>query len=98
MPGFRFAQFCFYSVSGDIYSPTAQSSCPLSNAAAAYVFNATVVPIQGALNVLVLWTTGESEPLVSTLNAFDGAETSNMAIVPTNNNDIDVDAESQQPS
>jgi hypothetical protein len=75
---------------------TAQSNCPLSNAAAAYVFNATVVPIQGALNVLVLWPAGQSEPLVSTLNAFDGAETSNMAIVPTNNNDIDVDAESQQ--
>ena len=75
---------------------TAQSNCPLSNAAAAYVFNATVVPLQGALDVLVLWPTGESEPLVSTLNAFDGAITSNMAIVPTNNNDIDVDAESQQ--
>jgi hypothetical protein len=75
---------------------TAQSNCPLSNAAAAYVFNATVVPLHGALDVLTLWAAGQSEPQVSTLNAFDGAITSNMAIVPTNNNDIDVDAESQQ--
>jgi Bacterial Ig-like domain (group 3) len=81
---------------GKFIVATSQSSCPLSNAAAAYVLNATVVPIQGALDVLKLWPTGESEPDVSTLNAFDGAITSNMAIVPTNNNDVSVDAETQQ--
>jgi hypothetical protein len=67
---------------------TAQSYCTLSNAAAAYVFNATVVPLHGVLNVLELWPAGASQPLVSTLNSFDGAITSNMAIVPTNNNDV----------
>ncbi len=68
---------------------TAQSYCTLSNAAGAYVLNATVVPTGGVLNYLALWAAGTSQPTVSTLNAIDGAVTSNMAIVPTNNNDID---------
>lgn len=38
--------------------------------------------------MLELWPAGASQPLVSTLNSFDGAITSNMAIVPTNNNDV----------
>ena len=50
--------------------------------------NATVVP-PGALGFLSLWPNGENQPTVSTLNAIDGAVTSNMAIVPTNNGNID---------
>jgi hypothetical protein len=50
--------------------------------------NATVVP-SGPLNYLTLWPNGESQPNVSTLNAEDGAITSNMAIVPTNNGRVD---------
>ena len=53
------------------------------------MLNATVVP-PGALNYLTLWPDGETQPNVSTLNADDGAITSNMAIVPTNNGKIDV--------
>ncbi|MGB7728645.1 MAG: Ig-like domain-containing protein [Candidatus Acidiferrum sp.] len=71
----------------------AQSYCTLSNAAAAYVLNATVVP-QGSLGSLTLWPTTSPQPLVSTLNALDGAVTSNMAIVPTNDNNIAVYAPS----
>ncbi len=52
------------------------SSCGIPKASQAYVLNATVVP---------------QEPLVSTLNAFDGAVTSNLAIVPAGNRG-DVDA------
>ena len=48
---------------------------------AGYVFNATVVP-SGSLSYLTLWPDGENRPVVSTLNAIDGAITSNMAIVP----------------
>lgn len=59
-----------------------QSYCTLSNTVAAYVFNVTVVPLQGVLNVLELWPSTSPQPLVSTLNSFDGATTSNMAIVP----------------
>ena len=56
--------------------------------AQAYVFNATVVP-SGPLGYLTLWPDGTKQPLVATLNAIDGAVTSNMAIVPTNNGSID---------
>ncbi len=46
-----------------------------------YVFNATVVP-SPTLGYLTLWPVGEMQPVVSTLNAYDGFVTSNMAIVP----------------
>ncbi|HSY13266.1 MAG TPA: YncE family protein [Verrucomicrobiae bacterium] len=64
------------------------SACAPSSAAQAFVLNATVVP-PGALGYLTLWPDGQNQPLVSTLNAVDGAVTSNMAIVPTNNGAID---------
>ena len=45
------------------------------------MFNATVVP-PTRLGYLTLWPDGEDRPTASTLNATDGAITSNMAIVP----------------
>ena len=36
-----------------------------------------------------MWPDGGMRPLVSTLNAVDGAVASNMAIVPTNNGQVD---------
>ncbi len=53
-----------------------------------YLFNATVVPVV-TLPYLTLWADGGSQPVVSTLNAIDGAIASNMAIVPTSNGSID---------
>jgi hypothetical protein len=47
----------------------------------AYVLSATVVP-PSALGFLTLWPQAQTQPLVSTLNAIDGAVTSNLAIVP----------------
>lgn len=64
------------------------SACAPPSTAQGYVFNATVVP-SGALSFLTLWSNGETKPLVSTLNAGDGAITSNMAIVPATNGSID---------
>ena len=64
------------------------SVCAPPSSAQAYVFNATVVP-PGSLPYLTLWPDGEQQPVVSTLNAYDGFITSNMAIVPTNNGSID---------
>jgi hypothetical protein len=58
--------------------------CRLSATTQAVVFNATVFP-RGALNYLTLWKDGQPQPLAWTLNAVDGAVTSNMAIVPTAN-------------
>ena len=62
--------------------------CPTSPQAQAYTFNAAVVPMP-RLGYLALWPDGENQPVVATLNAIDGAITSNMAIVPTTNGLID---------
>jgi len=64
------------------------SSCSVPGTAAAYALNATVVP-QASLGYLTLWADGQPQPSVSTLNAYDGAVTSNMAIVQTTNGSID---------
>jgi hypothetical protein len=40
-----------------------------------------VIPVV-SLGYLALWPDGQMQPVVSTLNATDGALTSNMAIVP----------------
>jgi subtilisin family serine protease len=53
---------------------------PLGSARA-YSLNATVVPT-GPFGYLSMWPTGLPQPLVSTLNAVDGAITSNAGIVP----------------
>jgi hypothetical protein len=64
------------------------SSCTPPSTAQAYVLNATVLPT-ASLGYLTLWPAGENQPVVSTLNAADGAVTSNMAIAPTVNGSID---------
>ncbi len=71
---------------------TVSGYCSAPAVAQAYVFNATVVPALPAptgLGYLTLWPDGKPQPVVSTLNAVDGAITSNMAIVATNNGSID---------
>jgi hypothetical protein len=65
------------------------STCAPPAAAQAYVLNGTVVPPR-SLGYLTLWASGRAQPNVSTLNAVDGAITSNMAIVPTIIGSIDV--------
>ena len=66
---------------GELTVNVVGSICAPPSTAQAYVFNATVVP-SGSLGFLTLWPDGQSQPGVSTLNALDGAVTSNMAIVP----------------
>ena len=73
---------------GEITVDVADSPCGVPGYATGYVLNATVVPA-GSLGYLILWPDGLSQPVVSTLNAVDGAVTSNMAIVPTINQFID---------
>src|ERR1019366_8971706 len=75
--------------SGTIPVDVLTSVCQVPSAQA-YVLNATVVPYHGQpLGYLTLWPDAESKPVVATLNALDGAITSNMAIVPTLNGSID---------
>jgi len=58
-----------------------QSGCGIRGTALAYSLNVTVVP-EGPLAYLTLWPTGQSQPLVSTLNSFGGIVVANAAIVP----------------
>jgi uncharacterized repeat protein (TIGR03803 family) len=73
---------------GTLTAPIHGSSCAPPTTAQAYVLNATVVPT-ASLSYLSLWAAGGAQPIVSTLNASDGAVTSNMAIVTTTNGSID---------
>jgi uncharacterized repeat protein (TIGR03803 family) len=73
---------------GMLTVPIHASTCAPPATAQAYVLNATVLPTT-TLSYLTLWAAGGAQPDVSTLNANDGAVTSNMAIVPTANGSVD---------
>ncbi len=73
---------------GELTVNVETSPCGPPATSAGYVFNATVVP-SGPLGYLTLWPDSENKPVVSTLNALDGAVTSNMAIVPNINGETD---------
>ncbi len=73
---------------GELTVNVVGSQCAPPSNAQAYVFNATVVP-NGELGYLTLWPDTEDKPVVSTLNATDGAITSNLAIVPNVNGKTD---------
>jgi hypothetical protein len=74
-------------LNGTLIVDVTGSGCGAPASAHGYVFNATVIP-PGLLGFLELWPNGAPEPGVSTLNAFDGAVTSNMAIVSTTNGSV----------
>ena len=57
------------------------TSCNIPTAAEAYSLNFSVVP-HGGLGYLTVWPTGETRPLVSTLNDVPGTIIANAAIVP----------------
>ncbi len=61
--------------------PIPVSGCNIPATAAAYSLNVTVVP-DGYLGYLSAWPTGASQPVVSTLNSWDGSIVANAAIVP----------------
>ena len=65
--------------------PIPAGACNIPSTAAAYSVNVTVVP-DGPLSYLTAWPTGSPQPLVSTLNSFDGAVVANAAIVPAGAN------------
>ncbi len=65
--------------------PVTQSACNIPANAQAYSLNVTVVP-PGPLTYLSIWPTGQPQPVVSTLNSFDGLIVANAAIVPSGSN------------
>ena len=74
--------------SGERTVNIAGGACEPPGSAEAYVFNATVVP-SPRLGYLTLWADTQQQPTVSTLNAYDGFVTSNMAVVPNSNGKTD---------
>jgi hypothetical protein len=64
------------------------SPCGVPAMAQGVIINATVVP-SGQLGYLTLWADGKTQPVVSTLNALDGAITNNMAIVPMTDGSVE---------
>jgi hypothetical protein len=68
-------------VSG-VFNVNVSGGCSVPGLAQSFVLNATVVPA-ASLSYLTLWARGASQPLQSTLNAYDSAVTSNLAVVPT---------------
>ncbi|HLJ45975.1 MAG TPA: hypothetical protein VKU01_08205 [Bryobacteraceae bacterium] len=65
--------------------PVQSSTCGVPQGAKAYSLNVTVVP-QGALSYLTLFPTGQTQPVVSTLNSPQGLILANAAIVPAGTN------------
>jgi len=61
------------------------SACGIPATAQAYSLNVTAVP-HGPLGYLTLWPTGMAQPLVSTLNSWDGSVVANAAIVAAGQN------------
>jgi uncharacterized repeat protein (TIGR03803 family) len=74
--------------SGATTADTMQTVCTPPISPGAFVYNATVVP-NGPLGYLTLWPDSIEKPWVSTLNAYTGSVTSNMAIVPNLNGAVD---------
>lgn len=66
---------------GSTRTITVAGGCGIPSTARAYSLNATVVP-RRPLSYLTLYPTGQSQPFVSTLNAFQGQIIANAAIVP----------------
>ena len=77
-----------YNLSGSYAYDVVTTVCSASTLAQAFVLNATVLPTN-PLEYLTLWPDSEQQPLVSTLNAIDGAITSNLAIVPNADGSVD---------
>ena len=61
--------------------PIPSSACNIPATATAYSLNIAVVP-RGLLGFLTVWPTGQTQPVVATLNSIDGRIKSNAAIVP----------------
>src|SRR5271165_3180690 len=53
-------------------NPLDSNVCSVPVTAMAYAFNVTVVPAGNFLSYLTVWPTGATQPVVSTLNSYDG--------------------------
>ncbi len=67
--------------------PIPSGSCNIPAGAAAYSFNATVVPHNNQpVYFILVWPTGQPQPLASSINSFTGLILANGVIVPAGTN------------
>jgi hypothetical protein len=72
----------FLAANGSRNFPIPSSmNCTIPSTAQAYSLNLTVVP-HGSLGYVTMWPTGQTQPVVSTLNSLDGRVKANASIVP----------------
>ncbi len=57
------------------------NNCHIPNDASAYALNLTVVPQTGSLDYVTVWPDDQPQPVVSTLNSWDGRVKANSLIV-----------------
>jgi hypothetical protein len=76
-------------ISGTVAIPAPSSSMGIPSIAQALLMDATITP-PSTFGHLILWPAGTPQPNVSTLNANDGAVTSNTAIVGVTQRSIDI--------
>jgi hypothetical protein len=70
--------------------PILSAPCGIPSTAKAYSLNFAAVP-NGPLGFLTAWASGQSQPLVASLNASTGTVTANAAIVPAGTGgDVDI--------
>lgn len=61
--------------------PIVSGSCGIPSGALGYSVNVTVIP-RGPMPYLTIWSFGQQQPVVSTLNSYSGGVVANAAIVP----------------
>src|SRR5208283_5757969 len=59
------------------FTPPTNGNCHIPNDAVAYALNLTVVPSTGYLDYVTVWPDDQKQPVVSTLNSWDGRVKSN---------------------
>jgi len=62
--------------------PVTSSPCGIPSNARAYSLNFTAVPQAPRLGIFEAWPTGQAQPVVSTMNSYNGSVVANAAIVP----------------
>jgi len=63
------------------FTPPTNNNCHIPDDASAYALNLTVVPKTGFLNYVTVWPDDQTQPVVSTLNSYDGRIKANALIV-----------------
>ena len=73
------------------FTPPTNNNCHIPADASAYALNLTVVPSTGSLDYVTVWPDDQPQPVVSTLNSWDGRVKANSLIVGAGGVDQGID-------